>query len=357
MDSDRFNRVSPGKLAWGIVMALIVGALLPLITLAQVASLLPVMMVGGVFTVFLQCYAGWIPAAVFTAAGLFSTAWFMDVTPMWMLLLAAFLPAGLVVRGIQQKRPFFDQLRTAIAAFAVGLLAALGVAYASFGAGMVTRFMDAVRAEIARMPDSTFTPFLDTINATLLLNGVQGVKMLTVDMYRAQINGMLDLMQETYARMLPGTLLCGALLSGIASVLWGNWRMARRGMATDESFIGMTRWFLPGQISLGALGLWLVSYLIAAAGLASGATVYTAVYQLVCTVFTVQAFAAIDRRMFAGGRALRGRRVAMGLLLVAGALVRMVGTLLFAIGVMSALFGSHGAVKLWMDKRNDDSKE
>lgn len=351
------NRVSAGKLVWGIALALVVGALLPLITVLQAMLLLPVMMVGGVFAVFLQCYAGWIPAALFMAAALAGTAWFAGPQLMWMLLLAAFLPAGFAIRGIVAKQPFFEQLRGAIALYALGLLAAMGVAYACFGAGMVGKFMDAVRAEFARMPDAAFAPFLDTINAAMLLNGAQGMKMITVEVYRAQVNGLLDLMQSTYAQMLPGTLLCGALLSGVATVLWGNWRMARRGLASDESFIGMSRWFLPAQISVGALALWLGSYLIAAGGYASGSTVYSTVYQLVRAVFTIQAISAIDRRMLKNGRSLRARRALLAVPLVASALIPLFATLLFAIGLTSALFGSRGAVRQWMEKRANDHSD
>ena len=355
--SEGFNRISGGKRAWAIVLALAVGALLPMLTVVQTAMLLPVMMIGGVFTVFLQCYAGWIPAALFMGAGLASTAWFAGTTVMWMLLLAAFLPAGAVVRGIAAKKPFFDQLRAAILLYAAGLLAALGVAYAAFGGNMVSRFMDTVRAEFARMPDAAFAPFLDTLNTALLLNGVQGMKMITVDVYRAQINGMLDLMQESYGQMLPGTMLCGVVLSGVASVLWGNWRMARRGMASDESFTGMSRWFLPSQVSVGALALWLAGYLISVSGYAKGATVYATVYQLVSCVFIIQAFAAIDRALIRGGRALRGRRILLGLLLVICAVFRTLGGMLFTVGLVSALFGSHGAIRQRMNNRDNSDRQ
>lgn len=357
MNSEPFNRVTPGKLAWGIVLALAVGALLPFLMLLETVTLLPVMMLGGVFAVFLQCYAGWVPAALFMAAGLASTAWFTGTTVMWMLLLASFLPAGIAVRGIAARRPFFDQLRDAVIAYAVGLIAALGVAYSIFGAGMITQFMDAVRAEVAQMPNSAFTPFLDAFNSSLLLNGVRGMKMITVEAYRAQVNSVIDLMQETYAQMLPGTLLSGVVLSGVATTLWGNWRMARRGMATDESFAGMSRWFLPSQITVGALVLWLTAYIISASSYQNGGIVYMTAYQLVSTLFTIQAVAAMNRRMIKGGRSLRARRILLALLLIASALARTVALLLFAIGLTSALFGSHGAIKLWMEKRQKDHPE
>ena len=357
MISDSFSRVSKGRLIWGIVLALVIGAMMPLLTMLQIVTLVPVLMLGGVFAVFLHCCAGWVPAAVLMAAGLASTAWFMGMTMMWMTVLAAFLPAGVVIRGIMARRPFFEQLRNGVIAYGVGLLAALGIAYTTFGTGMVTQFVEVVRAEIARMPDSAFTPFLDTLNAALLLNGVQGVKMITIDVYRAQVNGVLDLMRDTYARMLPGALLCGALMSGIASVLWGNWRMARRGMATDDSFVGLSRWFLPGSATVGMLAMWLASYLIAASRYASGATVYATVYQLVCAVFSIQGYAAFDRRMIATGRPLKGRRIAIGLFLVAGALIRMLGTLMFAMGVLSALLGSRGVIRQRMEDREDNHSD
>ena len=243
------TRLPAGKMVGAIVLAAVLGMLLPLITLAQITLLLPVLMLGGLFAVYLQCYGGPAPACTFLAVGLISAGWLTGSTLMWILLAASLLPAAPLVFGISRKQPFFEQLRNAIVFYALGLLAALLIAYGSFGSGMIAKLMDAIRSEFARMPDAAFRPFVDAINSALGASGLQGFGAFTVQTYRAQLSGVLDLMQRTYAQTLPGTLLSGVVLSGTLSVLWGNWTLARRGMSTNESFIGMIRWFLPARIT------------------------------------------------------------------------------------------------------------
>ncbi len=346
-----------GKRVLSIALALVIGALLPLITVLQITLLLPVLMIGGVFAVYLQCYGGWLPAGLFLAAGLVSTAWVAGSELMWMILAAAMLPALPVMRAIAAKRPFFEQLRNAVVLYILGLLAALAIAYARFGAGMVARLMDAIRAEFNRMPDAAFNPLVEAVNSALVLSGTKGFGPLTVTDYRAQITGVLDLMQRTYAQSLPGTLLSGAVLSGVASTLWGNWTMARRGMATNESFVGMSRWFLPGRITLGALVFCIAGYIAANAGYASAETVYVTAYQVTGVLFGIQAVASFDRRMVNAGRSLTRRRVLLGLLIVGAMLIQLIAMVLFVYGAGSALFGSRGAIRLWLEKRRDNHSD
>ena len=354
MISRQGESLSVGKRALGIALALVVGALLPLITVLQITLLLPVLMLGGVFAVYLLCSGGWLPAGLFLAVGLASTAWVAGTELMWMILAAAMLPAIPVMRGIALKRPFFEQLRSAVVLYILGLLAAMVIAYARFGAGMVARLMDAIRAEFDRMPDAAFKPLVDAVNSALALSGTRGFGPLTVMDYRAQISGVLDLMERTYAQSLPGTLLSGAVLSGVASTLWGNWTMARRGMATDDSFVGMSRWFLPGRVTLGALVFCIGSYIAANSGLDSAETVYVTAYQVTGALFGIQAVASFDRRMVNAGRSLARRRVLLGLLIAGAMLVQLIAMVLFIYGSGSALFGSRGAIRLWLDKRRDD---
>ena len=140
-------------------------------------------------------------------------------------------------------------------------------------------------------------------------------------------------------------------------VLWGNWSMARQGTATNESFVGMSGWFLPAQLSFGMMGLWLVVLILMYGGYASGATVYMTIGQAVGAVFAVQFLCALDRRMMRGGSGLSGRRVMIVLLSVAALIFRSLGTFMAYVGAASALFGSHGAIKLWVQKKQDEKSD
>ena len=351
MDSRQVVSVSKGRLAGNIALALILGALMPLIMVVPFSALMPLMMLPGVLAVRMQARVGWGPAALLLAASLLSTLLFMGQTLALMLTVAAALPAVIVIRGMSAKRPFFEQMRAGIAAYGLGLVGALLVAYLSFGGGMVARFIDLMRQEIAAIPDAALAPLARELNAALNVSGQGGY---TVQSMRATFEGTLEWMQQTYAQMLPGTLLSGALLSGVVSVLWGNWTMARQGLATNESFAGMSRWFLPAQLTWGLLFLWVAGLALTAFGYGAGATVYATVRALAATAFVIQAMAALDRRMLNAGREQGRRRVVITLLCVAALLLPDVAGVFAVVGAASALFGSHGAVKRLMNRDQSD---
>ncbi|MBR1820082.1 MAG: hypothetical protein IJ769_00515, partial [Clostridia bacterium] len=297
------------------------------------------------------------PAAVLIGAALASTLWLLGGAAMFMLLLAAVLPALYVSRGVALKRPFFEQLRAGIAVYAAGLVGAMLVASASFGGSMVAKFVDILRGEFTRMPDAALQPFVDALNSAMSLYGAGVNELYTVDMYRAQLSGILDLMQQTYAQALPGTLLSGALLSGVLSVLWGNWTVARQGRATNDSFVGLSGWFLPAQITFGMLALWLLGFIIAASGYAAGPTVYATARMLAGACFAIQALCAMDRRMLRAGRELSRRRLLIGILAVAALIISDFAMVLAIVGAASALFGSHGAVRRRVNGDSDDQSD
>ncbi len=357
MDSNQVISVTKGRLAGNIVLALLIGTLLPFIAIVQVSLLVPVLMACGVLAVRMKVRAGWAPAIALFGAAVGSFMVFMGEALTVALVLAAVLPAIFCALAMQRKRPFFEQMKGGILAYGLGLVAAMLALYLIFGGNMVARFVDLIRQEFARMPDAALQPIVDALNSAFTLSGVRPTEVYTVEIYRGQLSGVLDLMQQTYAQALPGALLSGALLSGVLTVLWGNWTMARLGLATNESFIGMSRWFLPGQVSLGALALWIVGFILAASRYSGGATVYQAVCQLSGSIFVIQALSALDRRMLRGGASLSRRKVMITLMAVAALLLAEFGLVLSLIGAASALFGSHGVFKRPINGERDDQSD
>ena len=356
MESNQVLEMAPRRLTGGILLGLVVGLALPVVAVLQISMLVPTLMLGGVFATYLKARDGWIPVGVLVAAALGMSAWLLGATPTLILLVASLLPAPVVMRGVARKAPFQEQVPAGIAAFTAGLLAALLIAYISYGGGMIARFVDLLRNEYDRMPDAALQPLVEWTNS-MLPAGIAGTGQgVTVAYFRSQLSGILDLLQQTYAQVLPGALLSGALLSGVLAVFWGNWTMARRGMATNESFVGMSGWFLPARFSLGAVLLWLVGLVMMNGGVRNGATVYMTVAQAAGAAFAVQALSALDRRMLRAGRPLSRRRLLIALLAVLALLLRGVGAVLAYVGAASALFGSRGAIRLWLqERRNDDS--
>ena len=357
MDFKQVVSVSKGRLIGNILLALAVGAALPIVAVFQIALLAPVLMLCGIFAVRMKARVGWVPPAVLFGAALASAMWFLGTTMALALLVAAVLPAIFCALAMQRKQPFFEQMKGGILAYGLGLVAAMLALYLIFGGNMVARFVDLIRQEFARMPDAALQPIVDALNSAFTLSGVRPAEVYTVEIYRGQLSGVLDLMQQTYAQALPGALLSGALLSGVLTVLWGNWTMARLGLATNESFIGMSRWFLPGQVSLGALALWIVGFILAASRYNGGATVYQAVCQLSGSIFVIQALSALDRWMLRGGASLSRRKVMITLMAVAALLLAEFGLVLSLIGAASALFGSHGVFKRPINGERDDQSD
>ncbi|MBR1559217.1 MAG: DUF2232 domain-containing protein [Clostridia bacterium] len=355
MISDRPYRPSGGKVALGVVLAVLLGIAAPALTALETALLLPVILLSGVLMVFLHGYAGRLPAWLFMTVQLGAAAVLLGPTFMWMLMAAGTFPAILSMRGILTKRPFFEQMKLDIGFYLAGLLAAVTIAWSVFGGNMIPRAVDALRAQFELTPDLFFLPFVEAVNAAMPGTTV------TVAGYRAQVMAVLELLGETYERMLPGTLLSGAALSGVLTALWGNWLMARHGMATNESYISLERWFLPKQATAGLLLMWVAAYILSETGYQGGESVYMAVYALVSLAFYIQGLCAVDRFMFRRGASSGRRRFVVILGLILGAIFRLFNTFLFVVGAFSALFGSHGAisrrVEIRVERRDDDDDD
>ena len=352
MESRQVVRSGSG-LAGSIILAVIVGALLPVIALIQISLLVPTLMLGGILAARLGVKDGWIPVGTLAVAAALSSGYLMGGTIMLILLTASLMPSVAVVISATRKKPFFEQMNAGVVAFTGGLLAAMLIAYVSFGGGMIAKFVDVLRAEYNRMPDTALQPMVDWVNGMLPSAGSGQGQAMTVAFFRGQLSGVLDLMQRTYAQIVPGALLSGALLSGVLAVFWANWTMARRGMATNESFVGMSGWFMPARLPLGAVGLWAVGMLLTLAGNANGTTVFMTISQVVGAAFAVQALCALDRRLLRSDWPLGRRRLVIALLCVGGLLLRGVAWVLGYVGAASALFGSHGAIRQWtQDRRN-----
>lgn len=350
-------RASGGKLALGIVLAMVLGALTPVVTVLEMSLLMPVVLLSGAFTVFLYCYSGQLTAWLYTLAQLASTYALLNERFAAMLFFAGTLPALVCIRRISLKRPFFDQMKIGVAACLLGMLAAVSVAFFSYGGNMIERIAEALKRQFDLMPDSFFTPFVDMVNSALSTGGFPGIQAMTVEGYREQIGGFLNLMSEVYQESLPGALLSGAALTGVLSVLWGNWLRARRGLATNESYIPLNQWFLPRNVTLGITLMWLVAYILSETSYAQGQTVYYTVFSLASLAFFIQALAAIDRFFFRRGAPDGRRRRLVVLMLILGLVFRLINTILFAIGAGSALFGSHGAIRRPAPKRDDDDTQ
>lgn len=357
MDQNLKNQYSAGKIVLGVILALIIGALVPVVMTLQISMMMPMIMLGGLMMVLLYCFAGSVPALVLGVVQVASSAFFFSPVFGWIVVFMSVMPAWIAIRGIGAKQPFFKQMRECISAQSSGLLLAVIIAYVSFGGNMISKLIDAIRAEFAQMPEELISSIVDGVNATMVSMGLpEGT--LTVDAYRELVSGaMLDYLQESYTRILPGSLIVGAVYTTVLSVFWGNWRMARKGLATPESFAGMSAWFLPGHATGGFIFVWATAYVLMAVGYKSGENFYQTIYMLVQLVFSIQALASFDRGFLKKGMRTGKRCALIAIIWIASMLMPGLGIGLMFIGVASALWGSHGMITLRMKQQHDNNSD
>ena len=346
MSPNRPYTASGKHLVPGVLLAVLLGLAAPVYTVLEAALLRQVIVVSGVLMVFLYLWAGRLSAWLFMTVQLCAAAALGSGPMMLMLMAAGSLPAMFTVRLIAQRRPFPETLRGSAAAYLLGMTAALAVAWTAFGGGLIGQAVDAAQAQLAQMPDAYFTALAGNLNAALT-----GSRAMTASDVRQQMSVVLAQARQLYGTALPGQLIAGAAASGVLSALWGCWLLARQGMATNESYLPLTRCFLPPEVSTGLMLMWLTTFLMEAAGYPSGAAVQEAAFELLSLAFCIQALAAIDRFFFRQGMPDRNRRTLVLTAAALGRLILMARGMLFILGLGSAMFGAHGAFKNRFNKQ------
>jgi len=343
-------RPSKGKVVVNSMLAAIIGLIYPLLLMCRL--FFPVLMpcVSSIFVVALSAAAGIVPAIAFGAAMLISCAvGFGPVIGIAALPVCA-VPVVMTILGIRKKFPFFRQMSRAIVANIVGTVLSVAIAAAVFGTDMIATLMREMQSMFEQM-----MPMLWEAQGSLFESaGIQ----ITYDQFASMQFDALKVLQQYYETYLPGNLLTGAAITAVISVLWGNWLSARRGEATSDSFVGLSEWYLPSNMTYGMLMTLVVGLVISRTSIAGAQTTWVAVSSLVKFAFVVQGFAAMDRRQKAAG-ASRRRRVGMIILfctlgaLTSGAVIMNFYFIVAVAGAASALFGGHGALRAWMEKNKD----
>lgn len=356
--------VTIAKAVFGTIIALLLGCLFPLILTIELSLLMPMLLVTNIALPVIFVASGKFAALALIIAEMASTIFFLGDTIGIMMLLTSVVPGIVVIWGISRRRHFFEQMQTGLIAHFLGLIAAVSVAYFNFGGDMIQKFIDSMREQVALIPDELFMPIVQSVNdmiASLSGEAASPDMMITVESYRSVLAGtMMDVMQRMYVEYLPGCLLTGAVITGLVSVLWGNWRMARKGLATNESFIGMSCWQIPVHLSVGVFFIWIVGAVISGSGAYSaGNTVYTAIYMLVQMTFYVQALSGFDRMLIGRFMGLRGRRILIFLALIGAMIIPFINVVLFVYGggsmVMNIIHVAKDAIKKKMDEDDNNS--
>lgn len=346
MDSTARYKPSTQKIIVFSLIALVIGALHPILFMYQTLLLAWLPCVYVIAAALLYADGGIIPASVMIVGGIVASYMSMGASVATAILPLTLLPAAVIIMGIRGRKPFFIQLRNALIAAVGGALIAILVATVLIGGDMVSQFMDLLRSMI----EEQLAPLFEIYQPLFKSRGVS----ITYDEFLSYYKEFFAQMQITYETNLPANILTDAILTSLIATLWGNWIAARHGDATAESFIGFAGWHMSSNMTIGLLLALAAGGILALIGMRGAEIAWATISSVVTLAFCVQLLAANDRRLKAAG-ASRGKRTGMGILLYALILIVPIAKTVAAFaGVASALFGRTGAVTQWKQNRDQN---
>lgn len=338
-------RIGLGKRIVGIVLGMVLALLAPMVLLTQVFSLMTVVMLPSIALVILYRWAGRGPALFSAVLMLAFNQWIMGSAWMFVALLAIVLPAIILLR--LEDRPFFQQMRCAIAAFGVGIIAAVGVLYLNYGGNMIERALNLFPAMLRMQPEESLAPILELVSQLLQ-------RPLTMEDFHALYAVMIEQMIPEFQLRLPQLLLSGALITALLSTWLSNRMRARRGLAVPGSFVPVREWALPASTTSGLLLILAVSGAMRLFNAPSFDTAFLAVYGIAVVSFCAQGMASMARRLRASPLSRVMRRVVLVVMVV---LLFMGGEVVLALyGCASAILGSRGMLQQRAQEMNNDGR-
>ena len=330
-------RPSAGKIVLWSILALVLGILQPLAIIFQLMLPAPSISLAMILSAVMYGSCGAVPVAVYSVTAALSCSLLYGLPVGMVSLLLWLAPAIVIMQGIRRRGPFFAQMTKGIAAaVAVAVLAIVCMA-AIFGSDLIAVFIDNARQNFASQQEMMWQLLSPVFSVELTLEQF-------VEMYYTAFN-TLQLYYEYY---LVANLVCGAIASACLAVLWGNWKVAKRGMATAESYRGLNQWYLPANTTWGLLMMLAAGYILARFEFGAAQNAWIMVQSLCQLAFVIQFLSALERRMRRGS-GYSARVMMMVLLMIMGYSSGMIRTMAI-LGGVSALFGSKGAAKPVIEK-------
>lgn len=338
------KKISAGSIAGYSVLAFFIGLLGPLFTLFQVMMPMPALSIVMIAAVILYTRAGKIPAIVMGIACAASSVFVYGPVTGLASLLIGFVPAAVMMIGVHRKEGFFRQIARGVIVSVACTAAAVVLMALVYGSDMIKFAMDQVRATF----ESQQEMFFENLAAMYQMYGAE----MTMENFVGMYYEMFNLMELYYEYYLLANLINGALVSSLISILWANWLIARYGQATTQSYRCLGEWYLNENTTFGILLTVLAAFIMYKLKVYGGESAWIIVREIATTVFLIQLCAAFDRRMKMGGAGYVRRAVMIVLLMVFGAMSGIT-PMLAVLGCASALFGSKGAAKPYIQKMKD----
>lgn len=337
-------RPSGGKVVLCSLFAAVLGLLQPFAVMFQLVLPMPGISLAMIAAAVMYGSAGMVPAAVLGILSAASLLFVFGAKLGVMAVLLWMIPAATIVIGIRRKEAFFRQLTKGIAAAVAAVVLAVAAAAGAYGS-------DAISLAVNQLRD-TFTGQQELF--WQMLSGSPAFQGATFEEFVEMYYVMFNTLELYYDYYLMSNLLTGAVASAAIGVLWGNWKVARRGGATPESYRGLNQWYLPGNTTWGLLMMLAAGFVLAKTSLPGAESAWIVVSSLCQLAFVIQCAAAMDRRMRRSGSG-SGARKAMILFLIGLSYIGGSVTILAITGAASALFGSKGAAKPLINKFKDNT--
>ena len=332
----RQNTKGKGWLALGYLLGALLALAAPLAVLSELMWLLPVILAPSVGVALLYRWFGRGPALCAALLQIVADAMLLGAMGMWIAACASLLP--LIALRAVASRPFFEQLRVAIAAFMLGILLSVGLMYASFGGDAIARVLQLLPQSLRTLPMESLNHLLATLPAEITSG-------MTVESFIDYFERVIAQLVPVYQYNLPGLLFGGALITALICA-------PALAVGRGADYKPFREWALPASTTGGLLLILVVSFALSEMGVQGTDVAFQAVFDIAVIAFCVQGLSSFARRLYQSGKSVGMQR---GVVAVLAVLAYFGASLYLAIyGCASALFGSRGALKQRTQKNQNE---
>ena len=336
-------RTGGGSQALGYLLAVLIALVSPVALVLELMSLMPVLLLSSVAIVYLFGRYGRGPMLCCTLLQMLTHGYFLGSPMIWICMIAMVMPAFAVSREAAANRPFADQMRASLLRYVFGLVLGVFLLYNYYGGNFIANTITALKEQMLSVPQEYIVPALEPLKM------VYGSEV-TPEVIRQLIADAYDAVMPVYTLQLPGLLFSGVLATAVIAVTLANYQNVKKGKSAEGAYVPPREWYLKSSATWGILLMVLASYVLAFAGMKNAVTVNYAVLEVMITVFCVQALASLLRRLHAS-KFGKGARTALKVLLCI-VLLSPSRDYLAMYGVLSAIFGSKGALRQRIERMN-----
>lgn len=171
------------------------------------------------------------------------------------------------------------------------------------------------------------------------------------DVYTRCIEYIIYTLKSVVNVTVTGEVASAALAAGVIMTSGTRTICARRGEEPAAPVVPLRNWYLSSEQTLYSCGLYILSSILLAFLPDWWFSVDYAIKQCVAIIMCIQGAAAVERKLrkYDIRRGLRGPILFL--------LVLLLRKLVTLAGVLSALFGSHGAISTWLLKKMNESDD